>query len=88
MQSYFLTITDMPDKYCGIYYEINLIQSQYTNRPRHFFFVSFIFSLSKVNIVAVSTILVLHVGKGPKMNFQGRETTRLGTGVFGGRQAP
>ena len=42
------TITDMQDKYCGDCYDIYPIQSQYT----------------KVNIVAVTTILVLHVGNG------------------------
>ena len=46
------------------------------------FVVSFVLALNKVNIVAITTILVLHIGHGPKKNFQGRETTRLGSGVF------
>ena len=44
--------------------------------------VSFVLALNNVNIVAVTRILILHVGNGPKMNFQGRETTRLGNGIF------
>ena len=46
------------------------------------FLVSTVSALNTVNIVAVTTILVLHVGNGPKMNFQGPETTCLGSGVF------
>ena len=71
------TITDMQDKYCGNCYDIYLIQSQYTKVAafgRHHkrggaafgratsFEVSFVLALNKVNIVAVTTILVLHVG--------------------------
>ena len=46
------------------------------------FVVSFVLALNSVNIVAITTILVLHVGDDPKMNFQGQETTRLGNGVI------
>ena len=48
------TITDMQDKYCGNCYDIYLIQSQYTKAAacgRH-----------HKRVVAVTTILVLHVG--------------------------
>ena len=48
--------------------------------------VSFVLALNKVNIVAVTTILVLYVDNVPKINFQGRETTLLGSGVFVIRQ--
>ena len=87
----------MQDKYCGSCYGIDLIQSQYTKvaaSGRHHkrggaafgrttpFVVSFVLALNEVNIVAVITILVLHVDDGPKMSFQGRDTTRLGSGVF------
>ena len=42
--------TDMQDQYCG-------------DRPRHLcFVVSFVVALNKVNVVAVTTILVVHVG--------------------------
>ena len=41
-----------------------------------------ILALHKVNIVAVTTILVLRVGNRPKISYPGRETTRLGSGVF------
>ena len=69
----------MQDKYCGNCYDINLIQSQYTKMAafgRHHkrgdaafgratsFVVSFVLALNKVNIVAVTTMLVLHVGNG------------------------
>ena len=47
-QSFRPTITDVHDKYCGDCDDIYLTQSQYT----------------KVNLVAVTTILVLHVGDG------------------------
>ena len=91
------TITDMQDKYCGECYDIYLIQFQYAKVAafgRHHkrggaafcratsFVASFVLALNKVNIVAVTTILVLHVGNGPKMHFQGRETGCLGSGVF------
>ena len=71
------TITDTHDKYCGDCYDIYLIQSQYTKVAafgRHHkrggtafgraisFVVSFVLALNKVNVVAVTTILVLHVG--------------------------
>ena len=73
------TITDMQGKCCGDCYDIYLIQSQYTKVAafgRHHkrgdaafgratsFVVSFVLALNKVNIVAVTTILVLHVGNG------------------------
>ena len=81
------TITDMQHKYCGNCYGIYLIQSQYEGRATSFVVAAkdrhlCILSLNKVNIAAVTTILVLHVGNGPRMNFQGRETTRLESGVF------
>ena len=67
------TITDMQDKYCGNCDDIYLIQSQYTKVAgfgRHHkrggaatsFVVSFVLALNRVRIVAVTTILVLHVG--------------------------
>ena len=69
--------TDMQDKYCGHSNDIHPIQSQYTKVAavgRHHkrggaafgratsFVVSFVLALNRVNIVAVTTILVLHVG--------------------------
>ena len=69
--------TDMQDKYCGDCYDIHPIQSQYTKEaavgrhhkrggvalwPRHLFVVSFVLALNTVNVVAVTTILVFHVG--------------------------
>ena len=65
--------TDMQDKYCGVCYDIHHVQSQYKGNDkrggateghvtsfvdRHFC----ILALYRVNIVAVITILVLHVG--------------------------
>ena len=73
------TVIHMQDKYCGNCYNIYLIQSQYTKvapfglhqkRGRAAFgratfsVVSFVLALNKVNIIAVTTILVLHVGNG------------------------
>ena len=73
------TITDMQDKYCGDSYDMYLIQRQYTKAAasgRHHkrgdaafdratsFVLFFLLSLNKRNIVAVTTILVLHVGNG------------------------
>ena len=73
------TIIDMQDEYCVDRYDIELIQSQYTKMAassrRHkggsaafgratSFVVSFVSALNTVNIVAVTTILVLHVGNG------------------------
>ena len=58
--------TDMQDKYCGDCYDIHPIQSQYTKVAAcgraSSFVVSFVLALNRVNIVAVTTILVLHVG--------------------------
>ena len=68
--------TDMQDKYCGDCYDIHPIQSQYTKAAcdRHhkrgdaafgratFFVVSFVLAMNKVNIAAVTTILILHIG--------------------------
>ena len=69
--------TDMQDKYCGDCYDIHPIQSRYTKVAacgRHHkrgdaafgratsFVVSFALALNRVNVVAVTTILVLHVG--------------------------
>ena len=71
------TITDMQDKYCGDCHDIHLIQSQHTTVAafgRHHkrgesafgratsFVVSFVLALNRMNIVAVTTLLVLHVG--------------------------
>ena len=71
--------TDMQDKYCGDCYDIHPIQSQYTKVAafdrQHkrggtafgrttSFVVSFVLALNKVNLVAVATILVVHVGNG------------------------
>ena len=73
------TITDMQDKYCGDCYDNYLMQSQYTKvaafgchhkRDGAAFgratswVISFVLALNKVNIVAVTTNLVLHVGSG------------------------
>ena len=73
------TITDMQDKYCGDRYDIYRIQSLYTKVAafgRHHkrgaapfgratsFVVSFVSALNTLNIVAVTTILVMHVGNG------------------------
>ena len=72
------TITDMQDKYCGDCYDIYFIQSLYKGAAcgRYHkggraafghaptFVVSFVLALNKVNIVAVTTILVLQVGDG------------------------
>ena len=73
------TITDIQDKYCGDRYDIYRIQSRYTKVAafgRHHkrggaafgratsFVVSFVSALNTVNIVAVTTILVLYVGNG------------------------
>ena len=73
------TITDMQDKYCGNCYDIYFIQSQYTKVAAFgchdkrsdaafdgvtSFLVSFMLALDKVNIVAITTILVLHLGNG------------------------
>ena len=63
----------MQDEYCGYCYDIHRIQSQYTKVAavgRHYkkaygrgtsFAVSFVLALNRVNVVAVTTILVLHV---------------------------
>ena len=71
--------TDMLDKYCGDCCDIHPIQSQYTKVAavgRHHkrggaafgratsFVVSFVLALNRVNILAVTTILVLYVGHG------------------------
>ena len=55
--------TDMQDKYCGDCYDIRCILSQYKAFGRATsFVVSFVLALNRVNIVAVTTILVLPVG--------------------------
>ena len=74
-----LTITVMQDKYCGDRHDIYLIQSQYTGNHKReraakgratSFVVAAkgrhlcILALDNVNIVAVTTMLVLHVGNG------------------------
>ena len=71
------TIADMQDKYCSDCYDVYLIQRQYTKVAafgrQHkgggaafaratSFVVSFVLALNRVNIVAVTTILVLLVG--------------------------
>ena len=73
------TITDMQDKYCSNCDDVYLIQSHYTKVAalgRHLkrgdaafgratsFVVSFVLALNEVSIVAVTAILVLHVGNG------------------------
>ena len=88
----------MQDKYCGNCCDIYLIQSQYKGNhkevtrlkappPTSFLMAAkgrqiCILALNNVDIVADTTIVALHVCNGPKMHFQGRETTRLGIGVF------
>ena len=52
--------TDMQDKYCGDCYNIHSIQSHIGRATS--FVVSVVLALNRVNIVAVTTILVLHVG--------------------------
>ena len=69
----------MQDEYCGDCYDIYIIQSQYKGNHKRggaaegrvtSFVVAAegrhlcILALNKVNIVAVTTILVLHVGNG------------------------
>ena len=69
----------MQDEYCGDCYDIYIIQSQYKGNPKRggaaggrvtSFVVAAegrhlcILDLNNVNIVAVTTILVLHVGNG------------------------
>ena len=65
------TITDMQDKFCGNCYDICIIQSPYKGNHKRggaaegratSFMVSFVSALNQVNIVAITTILVLHVG--------------------------
>ena len=73
------TNTDMQDKYCGDRYDIYHIQIRYTKVAafgHHHkrgvaafgratsFVLSFVSASNTVNIVAVTTILVLHVGNG------------------------
>ena len=62
------TITDMQDKHCGDCYDFYPIQSQYTKVAAFgratSFVVSFVLASNKVIIVAITTILVLHVGNG------------------------
>ena len=73
------TITGMQDKYCGVCFDIYFDQRYYTTVAafgRHHkrgdatfgratsLVVSFVLALNKVNILAVTTILVLHVGNG------------------------
>ena len=53
----------MQDKYCGDCYDIYRIQSEYTSRATSFV-VPFVLALNRVNIVADTTILALHVGNG------------------------
>ena len=68
---------DKQDKHCGHCYDIHPIQSQYTKvaacGPHHkrgdaafgsatSFVVPWVLALHRVNVVAVTTMLVLHVG--------------------------
>ena len=88
--------TDMQDKYFGVCYDIHHIQSQYTQVAaygRHHkrgdaafgcatsCVVSLVLALNNVNIVAVITLLVLHVGNGRS------EHVRLEAGDLGGRRS-
>ena len=63
------TITDMQDKHCGDCYDIHPIQSRHHKRcdaaldRATSFVVSFVFALNRVNVVAVTTMLVLLAGK-------------------------
>ena len=63
--------TDMQNKFCGACYDMQPIQSQYKESHKRgdaafgrasSFVTSFVLVLNRVNIVAVTTILVLHVG--------------------------
>ena len=58
--------TDVQDKYCGDCYDIHPIQSQYTKVAAFgratSFVVSLVLAVNRVNIIADTTILVLHVG--------------------------
>ena len=56
------TINDMQDEYCGNCYDIYLIQSRYKGNHKRGNLC--ILAFNKVNIVAVTTIRVLHVGNG------------------------
>ena len=64
------TFTDMQHKFCGDSYDIHLIQRQHAKVAafgRHHKrggAAFFVLALNKVGIVAVTTILVLHVGNG------------------------
>ena len=58
------TITDMQDKYCGDCYDIYLMQSQYKENHKKNVARLCLLALNRVNIVAVTTMLVLHVGNG------------------------
>ena len=55
--------TDMQDQYCGHSNDVNPIQSQHKGGGRGTSsVVSFVLALNRVNVIAVTTILVLHVG--------------------------
>ena len=77
------TITDMQGKYCGDCYDIYPIQGQYKGNHKRggaaegratSFAVAAegphlrILALNRVNIVAVTTVLVMHVGNGRSEN--------------------
>ena len=60
--------TDMQDKYCGHCYDIHPIQSQYTkvaavgrHHKRRSAAALVVLALNKANVLATSTIFVLHV---------------------------
>ena len=78
--------TDMQDKYCDDCYDTHRIQSQYKGNHKRAGATEghatssvvaakghqlSILASNNVHIVAITTILVLHVGNGPKTNFQG-----------------
>ena len=63
LKIHFWTITDMQDKYCGNCYSTMFTLFKAFGRATSFV-VSFVLALNHVNIVAVTTILVLHVGNG------------------------
>ena len=76
----------MQDKHCGNCYDVYLIQSQYKGNHKRRGAAEgrrlCLLALNEVNVAENTTLLVLHVGNGDKNHFQGRQATRLGSGVF------
>ena len=85
------TNTDMEDKHYGYCYDIDLIRIQYSMVVafgRHHkrgveasgcatpFVVFFVLAMNKVSIVAVTTILVLHIGNGQSEHVFGHHVPR------------